>query len=111
MNKMPDKYFLTSWPFGRLRPVKLLGENSNIQGGIYIRYLDGKGGTDTTTDDFLFDIPDDIHIDKHKADMRELLEGLKADILTRANGYGEYKLSIESIDFIIDRKLGELDER
>jgi len=52
-----DKLFLTSWPCGRLRPVKTLGEHPTIEDGIYIRYLDSKGGTDTTTDEFLFDLP------------------------------------------------------
>lgn len=57
MSDKPDKLFLTSWPHGKLRPVKTLGPHPSMKGGIYIRYLDGKGGTDTTRADFLFDIP------------------------------------------------------
>jgi len=51
------KLFLSSWPYGRLRYVDTLGRNPNINQGIYIRYLD-TGGTDTTTSDFLFDLPE-----------------------------------------------------
>lgn len=50
------KLFLTSWPGGFLIPVEILGENKNIKDGIYIRYENG--GTDTTTNEFLFDYPD-----------------------------------------------------
>ena len=53
-----EKLFLTSWPSGKLRPIKTLGEHPSIQGGFYIEYLDGKGGTDTTTGEFLFDYPE-----------------------------------------------------
>lgn len=52
-----DKLFLTSWPNGDLIPVQTLGKHPTIKDGIYIKYPDG--GTDTTTSDFLFDIPDE----------------------------------------------------
>jgi len=52
-----EMIFLTSWPSGRLRMVTTLGRHPSIRGGIYIEYLDGKGGTDTTTKDFLFEPP------------------------------------------------------
>lgn len=54
---MPEKkLFLSSWPNGSLSLVEILGQNKNIEGGIYIRYQ--HGGTDTTRDKFLFDIPE-----------------------------------------------------
>jgi len=61
------KLFLTSWPYGRLRLVDVLGENKMISEGIYIKYLDGKGGTDTTTSDFLFDVPESLKQNETKA--------------------------------------------
>jgi len=61
------KLFLTSWPYGRLRLVDVLGENKRISEGIYIKYLDGKGGTDTTTSDFLFDVPESLKQNETKA--------------------------------------------
>jgi hypothetical protein len=56
------KLFLTSFPHGELRLVEVIGQSPHKEGGIYIRYLDGPraGGTDTTTNDFLFDIPSDL---------------------------------------------------
>ena len=60
MNKIKKgtrKIFLSSFPGGELRQVELLGKSPYLEDGIYIRYLDGKGGTDTTTEKFLFDIP------------------------------------------------------
>ncbi len=48
--------FLTSFPSGQLREVEILGKHPSIKDGIYIRYLD-TGGSDTTTDEFLFDDP------------------------------------------------------
>ena len=52
------KLFLTSWPNGELKLVEILGNHPTIKNGIYIRYA--SGGTDTTTDAFLFDIPEGI---------------------------------------------------
>ena len=49
------KLFLTSWPNGRLKLVEIIGEHPSIKDGINIRYV--SGGTDTTTGDFLFDLP------------------------------------------------------
>tara|TARA_R110002033_G_scaffold137150_1_gene176493 strand:- start:396 stop:602 length:207 start_codon:yes stop_codon:yes gene_type:complete len=49
------KLFLSSWPSGDLILVEVLGQNKFIEGGIYIRYP--TGGTDTTRERFLFDIP------------------------------------------------------
>ncbi len=40
---------------GKIELVEELGINLRIEGGIYIRHSDG--GSDTTTEDFLFDIP------------------------------------------------------
>lgn len=51
------KLFLTSWPHGRLRLVDVLGPHKSINGAYYIRYQDGKGGTDTVSSEYLFDIP------------------------------------------------------
>jgi len=66
-----DKLFLTSWPNGDLIPVQTLGKHPTIKDGIYIKYPDG--GTDTTTSDFLFDIPDEY---TRTALVDELLEAL-----------------------------------
>jgi len=54
------KIFLTSWPHGTLRPVEVIKEKEGQKGYFYIRYLEGrrKGGTDTTTSEFLFDMPE-----------------------------------------------------
>jgi hypothetical protein len=38
--------------------VETLGPNKFIEGGIYIRYANG--GTDTTKERFLFDIPEQL---------------------------------------------------
>lgn len=59
-----NKLFLTSFPYGELRQVDVLGPSKHIIGGFYIRYLDGKrsGGTDTTTKEFLFDIPASLEV-------------------------------------------------
>ncbi len=53
---MNKKIFLTSWPYGKLIEVEILGDNPNIKDGVYIRYPNG--GSDTTTPDFLFDLPE-----------------------------------------------------
>lgn len=53
------KIFLTSWPYGKLIPVDVLGKNDRIKDGIYIRYP--HGGTDTTKNEFLFDLPDELN--------------------------------------------------
>ena len=53
------KLFLTSWPYGVIRIVEILGDSPYITGGIYIRYE--HGGTDTTTSEFLFDIPNSLN--------------------------------------------------
>ena len=55
------KLFLTSWPSGQLILVDVLGLNECVIDGIYIRYPESHGGgTDTTTDKFLFDIPSEL---------------------------------------------------
>ena len=51
-----EKLYLTAFPGGELKRVTVLGENHNINDGWYIRFH--QGNTDTTTSDFLFDIPD-----------------------------------------------------
>ena len=56
------KLFLTSWPGGKLIVVEILGPHPTINGGIYIRYP--KGGTDTTIDHFLFEIPQGLIADE-----------------------------------------------
>lgn len=60
------KIFLTSFPYGELQQVEVLGQNKTISGGLYIRYIDGprSGGTDTTTEEFLFDMPKSL-VEKH----------------------------------------------
>jgi hypothetical protein len=67
---MPDKLFLTSWPNGTLIPVKTLGKHPSIKDGIYIWYLGGSrsGSTDTTTDEFLFDLPDADTVPRDKVE-------------------------------------------
>ena len=50
------KLFLSSWPHGRLIPVEVIEEREDMPGHFYIRFA--SGGTDTTTNNFLFDIPD-----------------------------------------------------
>ena len=52
------KLFLTSWPSGKLIVVDILGSHQTIKGGVYIRYP--TGGTDTTVNDFLFEIPEGL---------------------------------------------------
>ena len=57
---MPEyKLFLTGVNSGKIEVVEILGENKNIDGGIYIRYE--TGGTDTTKARFLFDIPSGLN--------------------------------------------------
>jgi len=73
---MKTKLFLTSWPHGKLRPVEILGPHRTMKNGIYIRYLDGKGGTDTTTSNFLFDMPDTERIAEQE---REQEAGMSTD--------------------------------
>lgn len=53
------KLFLTSWPNGTLRPVEVLEERKDQKGYFYIRYIEGRraGGTDTTSSEFLYDLP------------------------------------------------------
>ena len=58
MDKETVKLFITSWPHGRVRPVLVLDKSPYGPDKFYIQYLDGKGGTDTTTKDFLFDVPE-----------------------------------------------------
>lgn len=50
--------FLTSWPYGQLKVVDVIKKKheSISDNHYYIRYENG--GTDTTTTDFLFDIPE-----------------------------------------------------
>ena len=55
---MKKKLFLTCWPNGKLILVDVLGDNPFIENGIYIQYPNG--GTDTTKDKFLFDIPEGL---------------------------------------------------
>jgi len=52
------KLWITSWPTGKAVIVEILGDNPNIKGGIYIRKPNG--GSDTTTDEFLFDVPEEL---------------------------------------------------
>ncbi len=56
--------FMSSFPSGDIRLVDVLGENKNIKGGIYIRYAEG--GTDTTTERFLFEIPPQLNAEATK---------------------------------------------
>ena len=49
------KLFLTSWPHGKLVHVEVIGRQLYIEDGWYIRNQYGE--TDTTTSNFLFDIP------------------------------------------------------
>lgn len=53
------KIFITSWPHGQARLVEILGPHPSIKGGIYIRYE--HGGSDTTTEEFLFDVPKSLN--------------------------------------------------
>lgn len=59
--------WITSWPHGRVKLVRVLGANDNIAGGIYI--AKAEGGTDTTTEEFLFEIPLDLKASKRNVFM------------------------------------------
>ncbi len=53
--------FLTSWPNGQLKPVEIIEQRKDITYGgkyYYIRYQNG--GTDTTEERFLFDVPSEL---------------------------------------------------
>lgn len=54
------KLFLTSFGSGKLLLVEILGPNKFIEGGTYFRYPDG--GSDTTVDKFLYDIPEGLQV-------------------------------------------------
>jgi len=64
MNK--KKLFLTSWPSGDFKLVEVIEKHPSIKDGWYIRY--GSGGTDTTTEEFLFDVPVEISDDTKRID-------------------------------------------
>lgn len=49
------KIFLTSFPHGKLVLVDVIERKPNTKNAWYIRYQ--TGGTDTTTEEFLFDMP------------------------------------------------------
>ena len=53
--KGQKKIFLTSWPHGKLVCVEVIERKPNVKNAWYIRCPDG--GTDTTFEDFLFDMP------------------------------------------------------
>ena len=53
--KGQKKIFLTSWPHGKLVLVDVIERNTSKKNAWYIRYQ--TGGTDTTTEEFLFDMP------------------------------------------------------
>lgn len=63
MKEGERKIFLSGFPGGELRQVEILGRSKHKNGGWYIRYLDGRrlDGTDTTTPEFLFDIPKSLN--------------------------------------------------
>lgn len=50
--------FITSWPFGKAILVEILGGSPHKEDGFYIRKPNG--GSDTTTSDFLFDLPEGL---------------------------------------------------
>ncbi len=56
------KLFLESWPHGNLRVVDVIEERKELstpeRKSYFIRY--SPGSTDTTTSDFLFDIPESL---------------------------------------------------
>jgi len=57
VDKKPKQYkIFKSGAHGSVSLVEVLGNNKSIKYGIYIRYCD-KGGTDTTTEKWLSDIP------------------------------------------------------
>ena len=56
------RLFLVGVNSGKVELVETLGENPHIKDGIYIRYVNG-GGTDTTKERFLVDIPNGLKID------------------------------------------------
>ena len=62
------KLFLTGL-HGKLILVDILGDNPNINDGIYIRYPEG--GTDTTTPRFLYDIPEGLVVKKKTLEQRK----------------------------------------
>ncbi len=91
------KLFLTCWPGGRLRPVETLGTSEYITGGIYIRYLDS-GRSDTTTDDFLYDIPEELF----KSIRGTVIDEVQENINTMQEVCGEGSLRKENIKKLID---------
>ena len=83
--------FLTSWPSGKLKLVNILGKNKNIKGGIYIRYA--TGGTDTTTNNFLFNIPSSL-----KAQLRDnCLDAVKSCQYPCGDRLGEATIDIDEL--------------
>ena len=62
----PTKLFLTSFPNGERRPVEVIQEHENRKGYFYIRFVNG--GTDTTCDEWLFDLPAMLEITDTKAE-------------------------------------------
>lgn len=52
------KLWITSWPHGKAIIVEVIEEKKDRPGYFYIRKPNG--GTDTTTNDFLFDLPSQI---------------------------------------------------
>jgi len=92
MNEYPVKMlFMTSISrHGVPIIVDVLGPNERIPGGLYIRYPDG--GTDTTVNDFLFALPNEIvSIQLERDELRARVAELE-DALVWAIG----KLSIEA---------------
>ena len=70
------RLFLVGVNSGKVELVEILGKNPYIKEGIYIRYVNG-GGTDTTKERFLVDIPSGLKIDfgsdkKEEAEQGEL---------------------------------------
>jgi len=70
--------FLESWPHGSLVPVTILGENTVSSRRNKAYYIQKPcGGTDTTTDDFLFIDPYQ-YIDSLESPLETVLKSIAA---------------------------------
>ena len=57
MKQGDKKIWITSWPNGKAKTVELIAPNTNM-GKKYWYIRKPEGGTDTTSTDFLFDLPE-----------------------------------------------------
>ena len=77
MKKGQQMIWITSWPHGIAKLVTIAGANPNIAGGIYI--LKAEGGSDTTTEDFLFPVPYGLQMSKEVTSWGSTIKMLKEE--------------------------------